>query len=139
MAKAELKTKKNEASVEDFLNAITDEARRKDCFTVLELMKKATKAEPKMWGGSIVGLGDYHYKYASGRESDWFQMGFSPRKDALTLYLLPGLEAHTDSLAKLGKHKTGKGCLYIKSLADIDLKVLKAMLTQTVKTLKAQK
>ena len=139
MAKAELKTQKNEASVEDFLNSISDETRRQDCFRLLELMKKATKAEPKMWGGSIVGLGDYSYKYESGREGEWFQMGFSPRKEALTLYLMSGLHLHTESLAKLGKHKIGKSCLYIKSLADVDVKVLKDMLAQTVKSLKATK
>lgn len=135
---AELKTKQNEASVDNFLNAISDETRRQDCFTVLELMKKATKAEPKMWGDSIIGLGEYQYKYASGREGDWFQMGFSPRKQNLTLYLMSGLEAHRASLAKLGKHKTGKGCLYINKLADIDVQVLKEMIVQTVKTLKAK-
>ena len=135
---AELKTKKNEASVEDFLNAIPDETRRQDCFTVLELMKKATKAEPKMWGGSIVGLGDFRYKYATGREGDWFQMGFSPRKQNLTLYLMPGLDAHHEALTKLGKHKIGKSCLYINSLADIDVKVLQEMIAQTVKALKAK-
>ncbi len=136
---AELKTQKNEASVEDFLNAIPDETRRQDCFTVLELMKKATKAEPKMWGGSIVGLGDFHYTYATGREGDWFQMGLSPRKQNLTLYLMSGLEAHRELLAKLGKHKTGKGCLYLNNLADVDVKVLKEIIVQTVKTLKAKK
>ena len=135
---AELKTQKNEASVEDFLNAIPDETRRQDCFTILELMKKATKAEPKMWGGNIVGLGDYHYKYETGREGDWFQMGFAPRKQNLTLYLMCRLDAHRELLAKLGKHKTGKGCLYIGKLADVDAKVLKEMLTQTVKVLKAK-
>ncbi|HEX4949961.1 MAG TPA: DUF1801 domain-containing protein [Blastocatellia bacterium] len=138
MAKAELKTKKNDASVADFLNAIPDEARRKDCFAVLELMKKATKAEPKMWGSNIVGLGDLHYKYASGREGDWFQMGFSPRKENLTLYFMPGLHLHEDSLSRLGKYKIGKSCLYLKSLGDIDIKVLKEMMAQTVKILKTQ-
>jgi hypothetical protein len=136
---AELKTKKNEASVAEFLNAIRDETRRQDCFTVLELMKKATKAEPKMWGSSIVGFGEYHYQYESGRAGDWFQMGFSPRKQTLTLYLMSGLEAHRELLAKLGKHKTGKGCLYINHLADIEIKVLKEMIGQTVKTLKTKK
>lgn len=139
MAKAELKTQKTDASVEDFLNSIADEARRQDCFTVLELMKKATKAEPKMWGSSIVGLGDFPYKYASGREGDWFQMGFSPRKDNLTLYFMPGLHEHTESLAQLGKYKTGKSCLYIKSLSDVDLKVLKTMMANAAKKQKAGK
>jgi hypothetical protein len=133
---AELKTQKNDASVEEFLNAISDEQRRQDCFTVLELMRKTTKAEPKMWGNSIVGFGDYHFKYESGREGDWFQMGFSPRKQNLTLYLMGGLEQFRDALLKLGKYKMGKGCLYINKLADVDVKVLKSMLTQTAKSLK---
>jgi hypothetical protein len=133
---AELKTQKNDASVEEFLNAISDEQRRQDCFTVLELMRKTTKAEPKMWGNSIVGFGDYHFKYESGREGDWFQMGFSPRKQNLTLYLMGGLEQFRDALLKLGKYKMGKGCLYINKLADVDVKVLKSMLTQAAKSLK---
>jgi Domain of unknown function (DU1801) len=136
---AELKTKKNEASVAEFLQAIPDEQKREDSLTILALMQKATKAEPKMWGSSIIGFGDYHYQYASGREGDWFQLGFSPRKQNLTLYLLSGLEAQRDSLAKLGKHKTGKGCLYINKLADVDMKVLQTMLTDAVKVLKQRK
>lgn len=133
---AELKTKKTEASVADFLNSIADEARRADCLAVVELMKKATKAEPKMWGTSIVGFGHYHYKYASGRENDWFQIGFSPRKQDLTLYFCDGLHLHTEALAQLGKHKSSVSCLYVKRLADLDLKVLKQMMQNSVANLK---
>lgn len=133
---AELKTQKTEASVEDFLNSITEEQRRADCFAVLELMKKATKAEPKMWGSSIVGFGDYRYKYDSGREGDWFLVGFSPRKKDLTLYLMGGLEQQQELLSQLGKYKTGKSCLYLNQLTDIDLKVLKKMIQQSVTSVK---
>lgn len=99
-------------------------------------MKQATKAEPKMWGTSIVGFGTYHYKYASGREGDWFQTGFSPRKQSLTLYLMGGLDMHQAALKKLGKHTTGVGCLYIKKLGDVDKKVLKEIIAAGAKRLK---
>jgi Domain of unknown function (DU1801) len=130
---AELKTKVNKASVDKFLKGIKDEQSRDDCYKILEVMKKATKAEPKMWGTSIVGFGDYHYKYASGREGDWFLVGFSPRKQNLTLYLMGGLGAHDELLSNLGKYTTGKGCLYIKKLEDVDMKVLKKLVTDSVK------
>lgn len=130
---AELKTKVNEQSVTKFLNSITDKQRREECFTVLEMMKKATKTEPKMWGSSIVGFGKYHYVYASGREGDWFLTGFSPRKQSLTLYIMGGLSAHEALLQKLGKHKTGKGCLYINKLEDIDLPTLRKLIVEGVK------
>ncbi len=133
---AEIKTQKTDASVEEFLHSITDEQRRADCFTVLELMKKATKAEPKMWGSSIVGFGAYRYKYESGREGDWFLVGFSPRKQNLTLYLMGGLEQQQELLPQLGKHKTGKSCLYLNKLTDVDLKVLKKMIQQSVAAVK---
>jgi hypothetical protein len=137
MAKsAELKTKVNDASVEDFLNSVEDEEKRKACFEVLNMMKQVTKEEPKMWGPSIVGFGSYHYKGASGREGDWFITGLSPRKHNLTLYLMGGLDSHADLLKKLGKHKTGVGCLYIKKLEDVDKKVLKELVVETVKTMK---
>lgn len=131
MAKAELKTKATNDSVEKFIDSISDSRRQKDCRTVLGLMQKATGAKPKMWGASIVGFGDFHYKYASGREGDWFLMGFSPRKQNLTLYFT-NLEPHKDSLAKLGKHKSGMGCLYVNSLADVDMNVLGHMIESTV-------
>jgi hypothetical protein len=121
---AELKTKRTSASVDDFIGGIENESTRKDCYALLALMKKATKAAPRMWGPSIVGFGDYHYKYESGREADWFQVGFSPRKQNLALYLMTGLGRHDALLRKLGKYTTGKSCLYVKRLADIDPDVL---------------
>ncbi|HEX7902961.1 MAG TPA: DUF1801 domain-containing protein [Chitinophagaceae bacterium] len=124
----ELKTKQNDASVEKFLKAVKEEQQRKDALVILELFKKATGEEPKMWGSSIVGFGTYHYKYASGREGDWFVTGFSPRKQNMTLYLCCGFEPYGDLLKKLGKFKTGKGCLYFKKLEDIDLSILKEMI-----------
>ena len=137
MAKsAELKTKVNDASVEGFLNSIKDKQTRADCFEILKLMKQVTKEEPKMWGASIVGFGSYHYKSASGREGDWMLTGFSPRKQNLTLYLMSGFDAHADLLKKLGKHKTSVGCLYIKKLEDVDKKVLKELVVETVKSMK---
>jgi uncharacterized protein DUF1801 len=130
---AELKTKLNDASVNQFIRSIQDERTRADCFQIIEIMKKVTKAEPKMWGTSIVGFGNYHYKYESGREGDWFITGFSPRKQNLTFYVMGGFQGHPELMEKLGKHTTGKGCLYIKKLADVDTKVLKALVTKTVK------
>jgi hypothetical protein len=133
---AELKTKKNDASVEDFLNTIKDEQIRADCFEISKLMSQVTKAEPKMWGSSIVGFGQYHYKYASGRENDWMLVGFSPRKQNITLYIMAGFDRYDELLAKLGKFTTGKSCLYIKKLADVDKKVLKKLVTESVKVMK---
>ena len=129
---AELKTKQNDQSVDEFLKAIPDERRRKDCYAVLELMKKVTGDEPKMWGDAIVGFGAYHYKYASGREGDSFLTGFSPRKQNLTLYITTGFEEYDDLLNKLGKYKTGKACLYINKLEDVDLSVLQELVTKSV-------
>ena len=130
---AELKTKLNDASVEKFLNSVPDEMKRNDCFTILRLMKKITKSEPKMWGSSIVGFGTYHYKYESGREGDWFLTGFSPRKQNLTLYIMSGFNKYDKLMKKLGKYKTGKSCLYINSLEDVDKKVLKDLITESFK------
>lgn len=129
---AELKTKKNDGSVEDFLNAVDEEQKRKDCYEILEMMKDATGAEPKMWGDSIIGLGEYHYKYASGREGDWFQVGFSPRKQNISLYLLGYNEGREELFKNLGKFKTGKSCVYIKRLDDIDRDVLKDLIKNSV-------
>lgn len=137
MAKnAELKTKLNDASVEDFLNAVEDEQARADCFEITKIMKQVTKAEPKMWGTSIVGFGTYHYKGKSGREGDWMLVGFSPRKQNLTLYIMAGFDRYDELLKKLGKFTTGKSCLYIKKLADVDKKVLKELVTESVKVMK---
>jgi len=130
---AELKTKVNDASVDKFLSNVTDETKREDSYKILEMMKKATQAEPKMWGTSIIGFGDYHYKYESGREGDYFLTGFSPRKQNLTLYILGGFDEHEELLNKLGKYSLGKGCLYIKKLEDVDAKVLKELVTRSVK------
>jgi hypothetical protein len=129
---SDLKTKPTDESVERFLEGLPDEKQRQDCLSIVELMREATKAEPKMWGSSIVGFGSSHYQYASGRSGDWFVAGFSPRKQNLTLYLASGFEAYDALLNKLGKHKTGKSCLYIKRLADIDLAVLKQLIKQSV-------
>jgi hypothetical protein len=137
MAKnVELKTKLNDASVEDFINAVEDETIRADCFEIAKLMKQVTKAEPKMWGSSIVGFGSYHYKGASGREGDWMLVGFSPRKQNLTLYIMAGFDRYDQLMKKLGKFSTGKSCLYIKKLADVDKKVLKELVGESVQYMK---
>ena len=121
---AEMKTIQTEASVEDFLNLIEDNQKREDCFEIVKMMKQVTKKEPKMWGPSIIGFGSYHYKYESGREGDSPQIGFSPRKQNITLYILSGSDHENPLLQKLGKHSISKVCLYIKRLADVDKKVL---------------
>jgi len=131
---ATLKTVENKASVAGFLKSIDDPQRRKDAETVAALMGAVSKAKPSMWGSSIVGFGKQRYKYASGREGDWFTAGFSPRKDSLTLYLIGGFEKNKDLMDKLGKYKTGKCCLYIKSLDDVDQKVLKQLIARSVKS-----
>ena len=133
---AELKTQATKASVEKFIKGITDEQVRGDCLQIMDIMKKATKTEPKMWGTSIVGFGNYHYKYASGREGDWFLTGFSPRKQNLTLYIMSGFDEYDSLMKKLGKHTTGKSCLYIKRLEDVDMKVLRELVTKSVKHMK---
>lgn len=127
----ELKTKATNASVTKFLGGIKDIERRRACETILELMRKATRAEPKMWGTSIVGFGDCHYIYASGREGNWFLMGFSPRKQNLVLYSMGHFQKFEALLQQLGKHKVGKGCLYIDKLEDLHLPTLKKLITQS--------
>jgi len=129
---AELKTKTNDGDVEAFLNDITDTGKRQDCFAILELLKKITRAEPKMWGASIVGFGNYQYKYESGREGDWFLAGFAPRKQNITFYITSGFTKYNELLAKLGKHKTGKSCLHINKLEDVNLSVLEEMIEKSV-------
>lgn len=126
---AEIKTVQTEASVEDFLNLVEDDQKREDCFEIVKMMKQVTKKEPKMWGPAIIGFGSYHYKYESGREGDSPQIGFSPRKQNITLYILSGDE--NPLLQKLGKHSTGKVCLYIKKLADVDKKVLLELIKES--------
>ncbi|TFG51769.1 MAG: DUF1801 domain-containing protein [Gemmatimonadales bacterium] len=130
---AELKTKPTKLSVTRFIDGIKDERKRRDCRTVMKIMKRVTKATPKMWGTSIVGYGTYHYKYASGREGDWFTAGFSPRAQSLTLYIMSGFKGHDALMKKLGKHKTGRSCLYIKRLDEIDLDVLKELIERSVR------
>jgi len=129
---AELKTKRNKGDVESFLNGVTNEKRRQDSFAVLDLMKQVTEKKPEMWGDSIVGFGSYHYKYASGREGDWFLAGFSPRAQNLTLYIMAGFDEYEPLLATLGKYTTGKSCLYIKKLEDVDMEVLKELVRRSV-------
>ncbi len=129
---AEMKTKLNNGDVHAFLNNIPDEKKRQDALTILKLMQDATDVKPRMWGDSIVGFGSYHYKYASGREGDWFLTGFSPRKQNLTLYIMPGFEKYEILLSKLGKHSIGKSCLYIKKMEDVDVDVLKELIKQSV-------
>ncbi len=135
MAKAELKTKKTEASVDDFLESVGDETVRDDCRRIIGLMSKATNSEPKMWGTNIIGFGSRVVKYASGRELDWMQIGLSPRKANLTLYLTTGTGWHQELLDKLGKHKTGKGCLYIKKMSDVDENVLEQIIDKSIEDL----
>ncbi len=137
--KAELKTKKNEASIEDFIGAIKEEALREDCLEIAKIMKQVTKSDGKMWGSSIIGFGEQHLIYASGRELDWMLMGFSPRKQNITLYLPGALESYQGLLDNLGKYTTGKGCLYIKKLADVDKKVLKELVNTSAKNAKKVK
>ena len=138
MANAEVKTKVNDASVTDFLNSVEDEQKRKDAFEILKLMKQVSKENAKMWGGSIVGFGSYHYKGASGREGEWMLIGFSPRKQNITLYIMPGFERYPTLMKKLGKYSTGKSCLYIKKLSDVDASVLKELVTESIKVMKKQ-
>ena len=136
---AELKTKKTDASVEKFLNSVKDEQKRKDAFTIIEIMKAITKEEPKMWGSSIIGFGNMVLKYPSGRELDWMRIGFSPRKQNLTLYIGLGGSNYEPLLKKLGKHQTGKGCLYINKLEDVDTKVLREMIKKANEVSKSKK
>jgi hypothetical protein len=130
----DIKTKETNASVEDFINSVPDEQKRKDSLVLLKLMQKATKEQPKVWGNSLIGFGNLRYKSpATGREVDWFKIGFSPRKASLSLYLSLDIKRHGDALEKLGKHKTGVGCLYINKLADVDMKVLEGMINAAAK------
>jgi hypothetical protein len=135
---AENKTKATEASVESYLAAIQDEVRRKDCEALAQLMAKATKHPPKMWGSSIVGFGSYHYKYESGREGDMCLVGFSARKSEISVYGLMAAPSQEELIPKLGKHKAGKGCLYIKSLSDINLKVLAKLIADAASSKKRE-
>lgn len=134
MAKAELKTKETKASVDAFIDK-QPEAVATDCRTLVKLMKKTTGEDPVMWGTSMVGFGRYHYKGASGREGEWLITGFSPRKTNLSIYIIMGFEKHGALMKKLGKHSTGKGCLYVKRLADVDIKLLDDLIVKNVKAM----
>ena len=136
---AELKTQRNDGNVESFLDRVEDGQKRKDSLELLGLMREVTGRVPEMWGESIVGFGTYHYRYESGREGDWFLTGFSPRKQALTVYIMPGLQRYGPLLEKLGRHKTGKSCLYIRRLADIDMAVLRELVTLSVEQLRRER
>ena len=134
----ELKTKPNEKSVDEFLKTVENPKRQTDCYEVLKLMKNITGEEPVMWGDSIVGFGTYHYKYKSGHEGEWFIAGFAPRKQNLTLYIMSGFDHYDNLLEKLGKFKTGKSCLYINKLTDIDISILKDLIIESVNYMKKQ-
>jgi len=136
---AELKTQPTDQRVEDFLNTIDDEQKRSDAFAMLEFMKEITGEEPVMWGPGIIGFGSYHYKYASGREADWMLTGFSPRKNNLTLYIMQGFDNYEHHLTQLGKHKTGKSCLYVKRLEDLDLDVLRKLIAESFEYMRNKK
>jgi Domain of unknown function (DU1801) len=139
MAKNDPKTRETESSVDDFINRVTDAGQREDAHAIAQLMQAATRKPPKMWGAAIVGFDSRPIKYASGRELDWPVIAFSPRKGNTTLYIMDGFPQYEELLAKLGPHKTGKSCLYIKRLSDINLSVLKTMITQSVKSVKASR
>lgn len=130
------KTKENDASVEAFLNTVEHPVKRADSFTILEMMSEITGIAPKMWGGSIIGFDSYHYTYASGREGDWPIVGFSPRKQNISLYIMPGFTEFEPLLEKLGKYKISKACLYINKLADVDLEILKKIIKQSVDSMR---
>jgi len=128
MAKAKNKTVETDGSVMDFINSVDHEKRKEDAKKVLSMLKDITGSPAKMWGNSLIGFGNYHYKYESGREGDFFKAGLSPRKTALTIYIMAGFERFEELMAKLGKYKTGKSCLYIKKLEDVDEEVLKELM-----------
>jgi hypothetical protein len=131
----ENKTKQTNVNVDKFLEGV-DEKKRSDSYAIIDMMKKITKEEPKMWGPTMIGFGSYHYKYESGREGDIFITGFSPRKPNLVLYIMSGFKSYTGLMKKLGKHKTGGGCLYVKKLEDIDMSALKELVKESVKFVK---
>jgi hypothetical protein len=129
---SENKTKPTDESVRAHLDAVADDERRADCYRVLEIMQAATGEEPRMWGRGMVGFGSYHYRYESGREGDWFVTGFAPRKNDLTLYIMAGFDRYDELMARLGKHSTGKSCLYLKRLSDVDVDVLTELVSRSV-------
>lgn len=132
------KTAENDASVEDFINSVDNEQKRQDSRDLVTMMQEITGCKPKMWGASMVGFGSYHYKYDSGREGDMLVTGFSPRKTAMALYVIPGFSDFEEQLARLGPCKTGKSCLYLKNLAAVDRKVLKEIISKSVDIMKSR-
>jgi hypothetical protein len=135
---AEPKTKKHDGSVEEFLQSVGNEKRVRDCRVVMEIMERATGEAPAMWGPSIIGFGSYHYVYASGREGDWMLTGVSPRKQSLTAYIMAGFDRYDELMERLGKYRTGKSCLYINKLEDVDLEVLEELVRLSVEHMKAR-
>jgi len=129
---AEVKTKKTEANVETFIEAVQPESKRNDCTKIKALLESLTGQPAKLWGSNIIGFGDYKYKYESGRTGDWFEIGFSPRKQNITLYIMPGFERFPELMGKLGKYKTGSSCLYVNKLADINVEVLNELLVAAI-------
>lgn len=132
------KTVETDASVENFINSVDKEQKRRDCWDLIAMMQKITGCQPKMWGSSMIGFGSYHYKYESGREGDMLVTGFSPRKAALALYVMPGFEAFEKQLEKLGSYKTGKSCLYLKNLDVVDRDVLHEIISTSVDIMKSR-
>ena len=132
----ELKTRQNDMNVDAFLDGVENPRRREDARRLLALMQEVTGEPPKMWGATIVGFGSYHYRYASGREGDWPVVGFAPRKQNLVLYIMPGFTRYSALLAKLGKHRTGKSCLYVNKLDDIDPRILEELVRESVAEMK---
>jgi len=133
---SDIKTKPNDQSVDEFLKKVEKPKKRDDSYEILKLMRDITQEEPVMWGNSIIGFGSYHYKYESGREGDIFLTGFSPRKQALSIYIMSGFEKYEALLTRLGKYRTGKSCLYINKLADVDKSILKELITESIKDIK---
>ena len=134
---SDLKTRPTGDDPESWLAAVPDERRRADAREVMEMMREATGEEPRMWGGSIIGFGEYHYRYETGREGDWFLTGLSPRKSALTVYIMAGFDRYDELMARLGKHTTGRSCLYIKRLSDVDMDVLRELVERSVAHMRA--
>ncbi|HUF27193.1 MAG TPA: DUF1801 domain-containing protein [Gemmatimonadaceae bacterium] len=134
---SENRTKPTDESVDAFLSAVPDEERRADCRRVLDIMREITGKEPRLWGRGMIGFDSYHYRYGSGREGDWFITGFSPRKNDLTIYIMAGFDRYEELMGRLGKHRTGKSCLYLKRLADVDPELLKELIAESVRHMRA--
>lgn len=135
---AELKTQPNSDDIAGFINQIKERTKREDSYVLMQIMEEVTGESAVMWGSSIIGFGKYHYRYESGREGDWFLTGFSPRKQALSIYIMGGFSRYEELMNGLGKYKTGKGCLYVKKLSDIDLDSLKDLITESINYLKTK-